>query len=386
MPQQKKDYYEVLGVDRNASQDDIKKEYRKKAKKYHPDLNPGDKQAEEMFKELGEAYEVLSDKDKRARYDQFGHAGVDPSYGAGSGFGGGFGGAMDLEDLFGSFFGSSFGFGGSQRRQNPNAPKRGADVHAGVTLTFMEAAKGCKKTITVNAMDTCERCHGSGAAEGSSVKTCEHCGGSGFVTVQQQSIFGATMQTTKPCPHCGGKGKTIEKPCPDCGGQGRVRRHRKLEVTIPAGIDNDQSLSIRGKGDAGTNGGPAGDVIVVITVKPDPLFERRRYDVFVTVPIKYSEAALGTEITVPTVDGKIKFEIPDGTQPGATFRLRGKGIQYLGGKGRGDQYVEVAIEVPRKLSRDQKQRLADFDESLSDKNLENHKRFKDLMKKTYGKD
>ncbi len=388
MPQQKKDYYEVLGVDRNATADQIKSEYRKKAKKYHPDLNPGDKQAEEMFKEVNEAYEVLSDKEKRARYDQFGHAGVDPSYGAGSGFGSGAGFAgMDLDDLFGSMFGSAFGFGGrSARRQNPNAPRKGSDVHAGVTLSFMEAAKGCKKTIVVNAMESCEKCSGSGAAPGSEVRTCPDCGGTGYITVQQQGIFGATMQTTKPCPHCAGKGRIIDKPCPDCGGQGKVRRRRKLEITIPAGIDDDQSLSIRGKGDAGTNGGPNGDVIVVVSVKPDELFERRRYDVFVTVPVKYSEAALGCEITVPTVDGKRKFTIPAGTQSGATFRLRGQGIQYLGGKGRGDQYVEVAIEVPQKLTREQRQRLSEFDSSLSDRNLENHKRFNDLMKKTFGKE
>ena len=376
MPQQKQDYYDLLGVDKNATQDQIKSEYRKKAKKYHPDLNPGNKEAEEKLKEINEAYEVLSDPEKRKRYDQFGHAGVDPSYGGG-GYGSAAGFDVDLNDIFNSFFGSSFGFG--NRTQNASGARRGGDVHASVTLSFLEAARGCKKSVTVNATDTCERCHGSGAAEGSTVKSCSACGGSGYITVQRPGIFGATMQTTKPCPTCSGKGKIIESPCTECGGEGRVRRRRRLEINIPAGIDDDQSLSIHGKGDAGTGGGPAGDVIVVVSIRPDKIFERRRYDVFVTVPVSYADAALGCSVTVPSVDGKIQFDLPAGTQPGSSFRLRGKGIQYLNGKGKGDEYVEIAVEIPKKLTREQKQRLKDFENSLSDKNLEDRKRFRDIM-------
>lgn len=386
---EKRDYYEVLGVDRNATEDQIKAEYRKKAKKYHPDLHPDDPTAEAKFKELGEAYEVLSDKEKRARYDQFGHAGVDPSYGAGSYGGGGFGGGFDVDlgDIFNSFFGGGFGGGSTRTRGSASTAKRGGDIHVSVPLTFMEAAHGCTKTISFSVMDTCPDCAGSGAAPGSAPVTCERCHGSGYVTVQQQSMFGTVMRSTRPCPDCGGKGKKIEHPCAKCGGSGHVRTKRKLDVRIPAGIDDDQSLSVRGRGDAGINGGPAGDVIVVISVRPDPLFERRRYDVYVSVPISYAQASLGDEITVPTIDGKIKFTVPDGTQPGTMFRLRGKGIPYLNNSGRGDQYVEVTIEVPKKLNREQKASLKDFEATLSvDKNYDKRKSFADRIKKAFGKD
>lgn len=386
---QKRDYYEILGVDRSATEAEIKAEYRNKAKKYHPDLNPGDKEAEEKFKELGEAYEVLSDKDKRQKYDQFGHMGVDPSYSASAGGANPFGGfEMDLGDLFGSFFG---GFGNatgqqSARRANPNAPRRGADVHVSVPLSFMEAAKGAKKTVTVNVLENCSECGGSGAAPGSSPEICPDCGGSGYVTVQEPMLFG-TVQSTRVCARCGGKGKIIDKKCPKCGGDGQLRVRRKLEVNIPAGIDDDQTMSIRGRGDAGKNGGPNGDVIVVITVRPDVLFERRRYDVYVTVPVTYQQAALGAEVTVPTIDGKIKFKVPEGTQNDKTFRLRGKGIQHLNGKNRGDQYVTVNVEVPKKLSREQKQALESFDKTLNeDKNYDKRKAFRDRLNKTFGKD
>ncbi len=386
---EKRDYYEVLGVDRNATEDQIKAEYRKKAKKYHPDLNPDDPTAEAKFKEINEAYEVLSDKEKRARYDQFGHAGVDPSYGAAAGgYSGGFGGGFDVDlgDIFNSFFGGGFG-GSRSRTSNANAPKRGGDVHVSLPLTFMEAAHGCVKTIQINVMDTCSECHGSGAAKGTQPVTCEHCHGTGYVTVQKQSMFGTVMRSTSPCPVCGGKGKTIASPCPKCSGSGRVKVKRKLEVTVPAGIDDDQSLQLSGRGDAGINGGPNGNVIIVVSVRPDPLFERRRYDVYVNVPISYTQAALGDEITVPTVDGKIKFTVPDGTQPGTVFRLRGKGIQYLNKGGRGDQYVEVQVEVPKKLSREQKAALKHFDESLTvEKNYEKRKGFADRIRKAFGKD
>ncbi|MEG1016332.1 MAG: molecular chaperone DnaJ, partial [Oscillospiraceae bacterium] len=382
------------GVDRNATDEQIKSEYRKKAKKFHPDLNPDDPTAEAKFKELGEAYEVLSDKTKRARYDQFGHAGVDPSYGAGQGFGG-FGGAGsfdmgDLGDIFGSLFGGGFGgFGGgssSRTRQSSNSAKRGSDVHVSMPLTFMEAAHGCTKTININVMDTCEDCRGSGATPGTAPITCSKCGGSGFVTVQSQSIFGGVMRQTRPCPDCGGKGKKIEKPCAKCQGSGRVKLKRKLEVKIPAGIDDDQSLSLRGQGDAGINGGQHGDVVVVVTVRPDLLFERKRYDVYVSVPISIAQASLGAEITVPTIDGKIKFTVPDGTQPDTAFRLRDKGIPYLNGKGRGDQYVEIVLEIPKKLSREQKQLLTQFESTMSDdKNYDKRKSFADNIRKMFDK-
>lgn len=387
---EKRDYYEVLGVDRNATEDQIKAEYRKKAKKYHPDLNPDDPTAEANFKEVNEAYEVLSDKEKRARYDQFGHAGVDPSYGAGGYGAGGFGGGfdMDLGDIFSQIFGGG-GFGGGQQRSrsSANSPKRGGDIHVSLPLTFMEAAHGCAKTITINVMDVCAECGGSGAAKGTQPVTCDHCHGTGYVTVQQQSMFGTVMRSTRPCPHCNGKGKTIASPCSKCGGSGRVKVKRKLEVKVPAGIDDEQSLSIRGRGDAGINGGPAGDVIVVISVRPDPLFERKRYDVYVNVPISFAQAALGDEITVPTIDGKIKFTVPDGTQPDTVFRLRGKGIPYLNKSGQGDQYVEVSIEVPKKLSRDQKAALKELEATLSvDKNYDKRKSFADRIKRAFGKD
>lgn len=380
---EKRDYYEVLGVDRNATDETIKSEYRKKAKKFHPDLNPDDPAAEAKFKELGEAYEVLSDKDKRAKYDQFGHAGVDPSYGAGQGYGGFGGFEMDLGDIFGSIFGQ--GFGGGQRRADPNAPKRGGDVHVSLPLTFMEAAHGTTKTIQVNVMDTCSQCHGSGAAPGTQPVTCPDCHGSGHVTVQQR-MFGTVMQSTRPCTTCGGTGKKIEQACNQCNGSGRVKTKRRLEVKVPAGIDDDQSLSLRGRGDAGINGGPAGDVVIVISVRPDTLFERKRYDVYVTIPITYGEAALGADVEVPTIDGKIKFTVPDGTQSDTVFRLKNKGIPFLNGKGRGDQFVTVCVETPKKLNRDQKQALKAFEESLNiDKNYEKRKSFADRVKKAFDK-
>ncbi|MEG2082976.1 MAG: molecular chaperone DnaJ, partial [Oscillospiraceae bacterium] len=357
---QKRDYYEVLGVDRNATDDQIKAEYRKKAKKLHPDLNPDDPTAESKFKELGEAYEVLSDKDKRAKYDQFGHAGVDSTYGAGGGYGPGYGGYggfdVDLGDIFGSFFGGGFGGGSSRRSSNANAPRRGGDIRVSLPLSFMEAAHGCQKTLNINVLEVCTDCGGSGAAKGTSPVKCDQCGGSGYVTVQQ-SVFGSVMRSSKPCPKCAGKGRIVDKPCAKCAGAGNVKVKRKIEVNIPAGIDDEQSLSLRGRGDSGANAGPSGDVIAVVSVRPDALFERVRADVYVTVPISYSQAALGAEIVVPTIDGKIKFMIPDGTQPDAVFRLKNKGIPHLSSKARGDQYVKVQIEVPKKLTREQKKEL-----------------------------
>ena len=380
---EKRDYYEVLGLGKNATDAEIKSAYRKLAKKYHPDLNPGDKTAEEKFKEVNEAHDVLSDPEKRKRYDQFGFAGVDPNYGAGqsggaSGFGG-FGGAggVDLGDIFGDIFGGGFGgfggFGGSARA-NPNAPRKGHDIQASVILTFEEAAHGCSKKITLNRQQTCPDCHGTGCEAGSSPETCTQCGGRGYVVTQQRTPFGV-MQSQQPCPHCGGRGTIIKNPCKTCHGTGKTAARKTLEVKIPAGIDDDQNMALRGQGDAGSNGGPAGDVIVHVTVKRDAVFERDGYDVYVRVPITYSQAVLGAEIEVPTVDGKVAQKIPEGTQSGTKFRLRGQGIQYLNGRGRGDQYVIVEVESPKKLNRTQREALKAFEDSLKDDNYEKRKGF-----------
>ena len=382
----KRDYYEVLGVEKGATDDEIKKAYRKMAKKYHPDLNPDDKTAEAKFKEVGEAYEVLSDKQKRSRYDQFGHAGVDPSYGGGQGGyeryqqyqHGDFG---DFNDIFGDIF-SGFGFGGSTKTRNPNGPIRGNDTQVRIQLTFMEAAKGCKKEIPVRRLERCSDCNGTGAKPGTSPETCPECGGSGQVRVQQRSPFGV-IQTVKACSRCGGKGKIINDPCKSCNGMGRVRHNKKISVDIPAGIDNGQTFVVRGMGDDGTNGGPAGDLNVTVTVKEDPIFQREGFDVWVDIPVTYAQAVLGDEITVPTIDGKVSYNIPEGTQPGTTFRLRNKGIQYVNNRGRGDQYVRVNIEVPTNLSGKQKDMLRDFDSSTSDKNYAKRKSFFDKIKDAF---
>lgn len=378
---EKRDYYEVLGLGKNATDAEIKSAYRKLAKKYHPDLNPGDKTAEEKFKEVNEAHDILSDPEKRKRYDQFGFAGVDPNYGAGQGGGAGFGGfgagGVDLGDIFGDIFGGGFGgfggFGGSSRA-NPNAPRKGHDIQASVILTFEEAAHGCSKKITLNRQQTCPDCNGSGCEAGSSPETCTHCGGRGYVVTQQRTPFGV-MQSQQPCPHCGGRGTIIKNPCKTCRGTGKTSARKTLEVKIPAGIDDDQNIALRGQGDAGSNGGPAGDVIVHVTVKRDAVFERDGYDVYVRVPITYSQAVLGAEIEVPTVDGKVAQRIPEGTQSGTKFRLRGQGIQYLNGRGRGDQYVIVEVEIPKKLNRTQREALKAFEDSLKEENYEKRKGF-----------
>ncbi len=378
---EKRDYYEVLGIGKNATDAEIKSAYRKLAKKYHPDLNPGDKTAEEKFKEVNEANDVLSDPEKRKRYDQFGFAGVDPNYGAGQGgygggFGGGFGGAggVDLGDIFGDLFGGGFGGFGGSSRANPNAPRKGHDIQASVILTFEEAAHGCTKKVTLNRQQTCPDCNGSGCEPGSSPETCTQCNGRGYVVTQQRTPFGV-MQSQQPCPHCGGRGTIIKNPCKTCRGTGKTSARKTLEVKIPAGIDDDQNIALRGQGDAGTNGGPAGDVIVHVTVKTDSVFERDGYDVYVRVPITYSQAVLGAEIEVPTVDGKVAQKIPEGTQSGTKFRLRGQGIQYLNGRGRGDQYVIVDVEIPKKLNRTQREALKAFEDSLKDDNYEKRKGF-----------
>ena len=380
---EKRDYYEVLGIGKNATDAEIKSAYRKLAKKYHPDLNPGNKEAEEKFKEVNEANDVLSDPQKRQRYDQFGFAGVDPNYaaangGGAGGFGGGFGG-VDLGDIFGDIFGGGFGggfggFGGGSSTRTANAPRKGHDIQASVILTFEEAAHGCSKKITINRQDTCPDCGGTGAAKGTSPETCPDCGGRGYVVTQQRTPFGV-MQSQQPCSHCGGRGTIIRNPCKTCRGTGKTAARKSLEINIPAGIDDDQNIALRGQGDAGFNGGPAGDVIVHVTVKADPMFERDGYDVTIHVPITFSQAVLGDDVEVPTVDGRIVQHIPEGTQSGTTFRLRGQGIQYLNGRGRGDQYVIVDVEIPKKVTRAQREALKAFEDSMKEDNYEKRKGF-----------
>ena len=380
---EKRDYYEVLGIGKNATDAEIKSAYRKLAKKYHPDLNPGNKEAEEKFKEVNEANDVLSDPQKRQRYDQFGFAGVDPNYaaangGGAGGFGGGFGG-VDLGDIFGDIFGGGFGggfsgFGGGSSTRTANAPRKGHDIQASVVLTFEEAAHGCSKKITINRQDTCPDCGGTGAAKGTSPETCHDCGGRGYVVTQQRTPFGV-MQSQQPCSHCGGRGTIIRNPCKTCRGTGKTAARKSLEINIPAGIDDDQNIALRGQGDAGSNGGPAGDVIVHVTVKADPMFERDGYDVTIHVPITFSQAVLGDDVEVPTVDGRIVQHIPEGTQSGTKFRLRGQGIQYLNGRGRGDQYVIVDVEIPKKVTRAQREALKAFEDSMKEDNYEKRKGF-----------
>ena len=361
MADQKRDYYEVLGVSKGASEDELKKAYRRLAKKYHPDLNPGDKAAEASFKEVNEAYEVLSDKEKRARYDQFGHAGVDPNFNPNGGGFGGFGGFtdmgdIDLGDLFGSFFGGGFGGGGGSRR---NAPQKGETVRAGVTITFEEAAFGCEKEVTVSRTEQCDVCKGTGCAPGTTAEICPDCHGSGTVRIQRGG-GGFSFSTTTSCPKCRGTGKIIHQPCKTCGGGGTVRKQKKLAVTIPAGIDDGQAVSLRGQGGAGRNGGPAGDLLIGVTVKPHPIFRREGTSVYMDQPVSFVQAALGAELEIPTLDGKVKWTLPEGTQPGTTFRLNGKGIPGLGGRGRGNQYVTVKVQVPTNLNKEQKEALRAF--------------------------
>ena len=354
----KKDFYEALGLEKSASEEEIKKAFRQQAKKYHPDLNSGDKNAEARFKEINEAYEVLSDADKKARYDQFGHAGVDPSFGGGGGFGdfGGFGSMdFDLGDLFSSFFGG----GGGTSSRNRNAPRKGDRIRAEVSIKFEEAAFGCEKEVSVSRVETCESCTGTGCKEGTTAEKCANCNGRGVVSTQQRTPFGV-MQSSSDCPKCGGRGKIIHQPCEKCRGLGLVRRNRNVKVSIPAGIDNGQTISLRGQGSAGANGGEPGDLFVTVIVMRHPLFQREGNSVILNMQISFVQAALGAEIEVPTLDGKVKYSIPEGTQTGTVFRLRGKGIQNLRGSGRGDQFVTVSIVVPTGLSKEQKDSLREF--------------------------
>ena len=372
----KRDYYEVLGVKKGDSAEDIKKAYRKLALKYHPDRNPDNKEAEEKFKEAAEAYEVLSDDDKRARYDQFGHAGVDPNFGAGQGGGfggfGGFGDFGDLGDIFGSFFG-----GGASRSARQNGPRRGENVGARLDLTFEEAAFGCEKEVSAQRIENCSTCNGTGSADGA-VETCSYCKGAGQVRTTQ-NFMGMSMQSTTVCPQCNGRGKLVKNPCSTCRGKGKVRRTQKIKVKVPAGIDQGQSVRIRGEGCVGSNGGPSGDLLVEISVRRHPIFARQDYTVFCEVPISFTQAALGAEIQVPTLDGKVTFEIPEGTQTGTVFTLRDKGIPLVNNpRRRGDQRFTVVVETPTRLTKDQKELLRKLDGTLEDS--PKRKKFFDTIK------
>lgn len=363
MADTKRDYYEVLGVDKNADDATIKKAYRTLAKKYHPDMNPGDKEAEAKFKEVNEAYDVLSDPDKKAKYDQYGHAAFDPSAGGGAGFGG-FGdfGGFDINDIFSSFFGGASG--GSTRR---NGPVRGDDITVRLTISFEESVFGCKKEVSYNKIQKCADCSGTGAAKGTSPKTCSACGGSGQVRVQQRTPFGI-MQTQKTCDACHGTGKIIKNKCPNCRGTGFVRVPKKLEVNIPAGIDDGQQLSLRYQGSDGMNGGNAGDLYIIISVRPHSVFERDGDDLYCEVPITYAEATLGAEIEIPTLEGSMKYTIPEGTQTGTVFTLRNKGVTRVNSKVRGNLYITVVVEVPKNLTSEQKNLLEKFAASCGESN------------------
>ncbi|MGE4283426.1 MAG: molecular chaperone DnaJ [Clostridia bacterium] len=375
---EKRDYYEVLGISKGASDADIKKAYRKLAKQYHPDVNPNNKEAETKFKEANEAYEVLSDSQKKARYDQFGHAGTDPNGFGGGGFNGGFG-DFDFGDIFDSFFGGS-GFGSSARR---NGPQKGRDLQTDATITFEEAAFGVEKELNIHKMESCDKCKGTGAKSGTSPTTCSVCKGTGQIQVKQRTPFGQFVNV-KTCDHCHGEGKIIANPCTECHGKGNVRKIKKIKVNIPAGIDDGQTISLRGEGDPGVKGGPAGDLFISIRVKPHVLFQRQGTDVICEIPITFVQASLGYEMEVPTLDGKVKYTIPEGTQSSTVFRLKSKGIPHIRGYGRGDQYVKVIVEVPKNLNEKQKDLLKQFAELEREDTHEQRKGFFEKMKGVLG--
>ena len=368
---EKRDYYEVLGVERNATDQDIKRAYRRLAKKYHPDVNPGDKEADAKFKEASEAYAVLSDEEKRAKYDQFGHSAFEGAGGGDGGFGG-FGGFGDMGDIFGDIFGDLFG-GGSGRRTK-NGPTRGQDVQSSLDITFTEAAFGCKKNVELWVFDNCDQCNGTGAKAGTKPETCPNCHGSGQMRVQQQTMFGA-MTSVRTCSTCGGTGKIIKEKCTRCNGGGRIKVKKTFEVNIPAGIDTGQSIRMSGKGEPGAQGGPNGDLFITVTIRPHPFFSRHGYDVYCSVPISFAQAALGDELEIPTIDGKAQYTIEEGTQTGTRFRLRGKGIPYLRNSNqRGDQYVTVNVEVPKKLNDKQKELLRQFASAMGEDDVHGQKK------------
>lgn len=377
----KRDYYEVLGLQKGASDNDIKKAFRKMAMKYHPDKNPGDKVAEEKFKEINEAYAVLSDPEKKEKYDRFGHAGVDPNSGFGGGAGGfgGFGGFEDIFDMFGGAFG---GFGGGSRGRRNNGPRKGSDLQKAVTITFEEAAFGTKKEIRLNKYVKCKTCGGSGAAPGTSKKSCPKCGGTGEIRTAQRTPLG-TFQSVSPCPDCNGTGEINETPCPDCGGSGKKRDNVTISVNIPAGVDNDSVIPIKGQGEPGVNGGPDGDLYIVINVEPHKIFERRGQDLWLEIPITFDQAALGDDIIVPTLEGKVSYKVPSGTQPDTIFRLKGKGIKSVRGNRKGDLYVKVNLEVPTKLNSKQKKAISAMAEKVTGECYQKKSSFLDSLKEFF---
>ena len=360
---EKRDFYEVLGVKKGASEDELKKAYRKLAKENHPDLHPGDKECEARFKEINEAYEVLSDPDKRAKYDQFGHAAFDPSQGFGGGGFGGFEGFGGFGDIFSDIFGGGFGFGGGGR--NPNAPRKGDNLRATVNIKFEEAAFGVKKEVFVAKIEQCPDCKGTGCAEGTTAEVCPDCKGTGTVMSTKRTPFGM-VQSSEQCPKCKGRGKIIHSPCKTCRGMGSVRRQHKVTVSVPAGIDDGQTISLRGQGNAGLNGGPAGDLLITVLVQPHARFERDGASILLDQEVSFAQAALGAEVEVPTLDGKVKLNIPEGTQTGTTFRLKGKGVPFLRNGGRGDQFVTVKVAVPRGLSSAQKDALRQYAQTMGE--------------------
>ena len=361
---EKRDFYEVLGVKKGASEDELKKAYRKLAKENHPDLHPGDKECEARFKEINEAYEVLSDPDKRAKYDQFGHAAFDPSQGFGGGGFGGFEGFGGFGDIFSDIFGGGFGFGGGGGR-NPNAPRKGDNLRATVNIKFEEAAFGVKKEVFVAKIEQCPDCKGTGCAEGTTAEVCPDCKGSGTVMSTKRTPFGM-VQSSEQCPKCKGRGKIIHSPCKTCRGMGSVRRQHKVTVSVPAGIDDGQTISLRGQGNAGLTGGPAGDLLITVLVQPHARFERDGASILLDQEVSFAQAALGAEVEVPTLDGKVKLNIPEGTQTGTTFRLKGKGVPFLRNGGRGDQFVTVKVAVPRGLSSAQKDALRQYAQTMGE--------------------
>ncbi len=378
---EKRDYYEVLGVSKTATDDELKRAYRTLAKKYHPDMNPGDKEAEAKFKELNEAYAVLSDAEKRSQYDQFGHDAFDPSKG-GVGFNAS---DFDFGDIFSSIFGGGFGgfggFGGGGSDRRRNAPRRGGDVTQSVLISFEEAAFGCKREISYGRVIKCESCGGTGAEKGTSPETCPDCHGTGQVTTTQRTPFGM-MQTSHACDRCRGTGKIIKNPCKNCRGTGYIKITRKIEVSIPAGIDNGQRIALRGEGDEGRNGGAAGDLIITVGIKSHPTFERDGYDIYCEVPVTFAEATLGAKIKVPTLTEPVEYDMPEGTETGTQFSLRGRGIANVNNPNRkGDLYFTVNIEVPKNLTSQQKKLLADFAEACGENNYAKRKKFRRLFDK-----
>ena len=365
MAENKRDYYEVLGVDRGADEATIKKAYRQLAKKYHPDMNPGDKEAEKKFKEASEAYAVLSDAEKRRQYDQFGHAAFEQGGGGAGGFGGFDFNGGDMGDIFGDIFGDLFG-GGRSRRAN-NGPMKGANVRTAVRITFEEAVFGCEKQLDLNLKDECTTCHGTGAKPGTSPETCPKCGGKGQIVYTQQALFG-TVRNVQTCPDCNGSGKIVKEKCADCHGSGYITNRKKIAVTIPAGIDNGQSIRIREKGEPGVNGGPRGDLLVEVQVERHPIFQRQDMNIYSTAPVTFAQAALGGQIHITTVDGDMAYDIKPGTQTDTKIRLKGKGVPSLRNKNiRGDHYVTLVVQVPTKLNEEAKEYLRKYDEAVNGK-------------------